>query len=295
MLSLLLIICSVLLSAVFCILVIHLITYFISQTYLRKHYPKEFYHEIKRSNRVELVLSRDKSLMLSFNGYNVSDAEELGFTKVVRICFGGYSFHYRYRTFKSPQDAIERKNFIRGDYGLYSIDGEWWSTIFWGRKTYNNPFYPNHHLGCWVYDFDKNRYIDKSQFERDQSNFPLLSVLKNTPYITKSCKEQMIDEIHWWMEKREWTLPVLHFLHLDFLYRKPLITLEFEVVGQSGGLGDKRDTWKGGVYASSIHLTDDPTFLKFHNLVMKQPHKTYQLKEFLYYRINSFMSDERKY
>ena len=240
---------------------------------------------------VDMYLTSSKDLMFHIDHFTKdwADDYENDFARQIVITFGGISifikFGHSYLHIKDPlQDESKTLYF-----GLYSIDGDlFWDNFWFGSHLYPNPFKPNHFIKSTVFDMSSLNMIS---YHSD--DHPYVRRLKDVPYTDKTNNTSNVRRLDFYIVRRHYTLPLLHFLHMSKLYTKSYTDLEFD----SSGLGVDKG-WKGQVCGSSIRL-DDPNEHELLYLLNRTiggnygylPNFNIKLDE----RISQFLTADKKY
>ena len=255
---------------------------------VRKHrnYIKDVLY---KSPRFTITMSGSHDLMITRHQYSkmwIEDYTDTKHSHDIMFWIGGLTFTFYYK-----------KDFLEGNvddrmraYGLYSVDGEsFWNLFWWGNHTYSNPFKPNRIISKTVYDFDNLTPVNKKDID-STDQMPCFQILTDKPFIDKDGVRQNVHEIKFWLEEMRWTLPILHWLHLDGIYQKSYLFMDFE---SDTELGVGRHDWKGGVVGGSINITRDYSDIaKLYRKHLKKPTDVEllsRLKEDLDFVIMGFM------
>lgn len=232
-------------------------------------------------------------LMLHFT-HEVNDCAGEGDAHHIYLTFAGLLFDFRYGNdyLEDGADEEEQSKY----YGFYAIDSElFWRGIGIGTHLYDNPLTPMKFIGHYGYDIKKNKLIllDK---DYDRGSNPDLTFREqiDTSYTNKNGEIQDVSKMRWFIEERRWTLPLLHWLHLDNLYVKRIVDLEFEA---NPGIGVNRNEWKGGVCGASICLNDEPKIFKLYNKAIrsKRSKPILDFYDAISDRITEFMWIEKRF
>lgn len=301
---------SIILSIIIGIFIIHFIGLWVSS----KIYHKKRGWGFKLGNRFELHVTSEKSLMIDFTRYYkwYVDEESIDtnmYSHNIHLTIGGFKFIWKY-----GNNPIDKPDDYYNDfcdtkyYGLYSVDGEiFWNDIWWGNHLYNNPFACNKFLGCYVLDIDngklinKNILIDYNKEYNPNIKFPYVYEKENDTYVNKNGIKQHVPEIKFYYEKRSWCPPILYYLKLSWLYIKNRVDLEFECSNNGDktfdGIGVKaNNSWKGGVYGSSIQINKYPELYNmFNKISVGQLNELSRFKYMTNNLIKDFMLYQKKY
>ena len=238
---------------------------------------------IKLGKHVEVSITSEPSLIVHYYHYYKWYIEEESydnkmFAKNLNIIIGGFSINIRY-----GHEGVADSDESYGDFcnskswGLYSIDGEkFWRDFWWGKKIYDNPFAPTKFLGGWILDVANGELINRKfldKFEKEYNpnfKFPYVYEKENDIYVNKNCEKQIVPFIHFWYEMRAWTLPILYWLKLSWLYQMKRVDLDFNIesIGTPfNGIGANADSdWKGGVYGTGIKIDSSEMLNMFNSI-----------------------------
>ena len=252
-----------------------------------------------RTKRFEGHLTFDKSMMLSHHHYSEMYFEDYSdgvYTKEICLTIGGLYLVYKY----GFEFAYVKNDDSKSKYfGFYSVDGEWIWRTFWSKHLHDNPLLPQKHIGTYDFDMDTNRMIDSNVFRSYSKQYnpdmerPYVSILKDTIYVNKMGELQNMNEIKFWITEMRYTLPLLHALHLDKLYQKTYVHLNFD---SDTGLGVESGSWKGGVLGSAMNLTlHYPELLKLYKKYRRGKCTKEQFQLGLNKRISDFMTTDKEY
>ena len=304
---------STLITCVIVIFLIHFVGLYISKKIFEKRAEKQDFNNTKlfKGNRLFVYLTSDKSLMVSKHHYGElwMDDYDTNYSRDICLTIGGFYFIWKY--------GSEDKAYVNPDkygdddvtkyYGLYSTDSNiWWDSIWWGKHLYNNPFYMNKFLGCWLFDFNKAilvnaKTVDKFSKEYDETiPYPYIVEMEHVQYINKNNETQIVPYIAWTIEDRRWTAPILNLFGLGKFFYHQSVDLTFDIQGRGenfGGLGIEHDTYKGGVYGASIRLSDYPELLNMYNNITRRNRMDLvsQFKHEIFNLIENFMTNMKKY
>lgn len=283
------------------VIILHFICLAITRYLKPANYLNDIFHIFKR--KISLYYTSDPSLMISKHHYTSLDKEDMikgcEYAKALCITFGGLYLIYRYsQDFIMDKNADEKSSY----FGLYSADGEkFWSYFWTPTSLYDNPLKARKYLGTFINDIISHKKYNKNLFESYSEQYnpslkiPYLVELNDTTYTAKNGHQQNVNQIKWWVEETHFTLPLLHWIHLDKLYVKKYISLAFE---SDTELGVERGSWKGGVIGSSIKITkkDEPKIYHTYKMVeYGNDNLTYELHRRLIHRINFFMKKEQRF
>lgn len=247
------------------LIVSHLCVYpIVNRIRMKKLKENKYWNEcVKRTPRLSVFLSTSRDLMISFShfyeGYDYDD-ETRKYSREIVIHFGGLCIFWKYgHVFLEHGKKMDDDGKTKY-YGLYCIDN-WhgcWDCIWWGNHLYDTPFMYRTHLSTEVIDWKTIKpinedYLHKYSDRYDETRkFPYYKVLKHTKYNSKSCGQQDIDWIRFYVIQRRYTMPIAHLLKLDRWIQKTHVSLDWEC--SPPGIGSGRDYWKGATYRSSINL-----------------------------------------
>lgn len=280
---------------------------------------RRFYRNIiYSSKRYEFAVTSEKSLMLSVcHRINLFDEDDnpCEYSHYIRFIIGGFSLIINF-----GHDFLQSDSHYMGDkhmyFGLYSIDSElFWRSIWFKTHLYDNPFVPVRHIGTSYFDMDKTKDKLKACFIKRTDGFYyiqdhpeiLYKEYNDTFYTCKDGKVEPVSRIVFYIEQRLYTLPLLHWLHLDNLYTKRYLGLGFDTTGIGVDKG-----WDGQVMSSDIKLSvfkdkdnDYAAAMSLYNLInsfrfkfMNNKKKAYYidlLDNTLQYIITRFMCEDKKY
>ncbi|MCM1217985.1 MAG: hypothetical protein NC548_26160 [Lachnospiraceae bacterium] len=261
--------------------------------WLRTKSKKKYENNILNSKRFRLYATSDKSLMLCYT-HDTSywrDDEDAKYAKSIGLTFGGFNFSFYWSKDFLPDDKYD--NDICKFYGFHTINNEkFWNCFWWGNKLYDNPFKNTYFLGCWLFDPNTCNLINQKGME--YKDYPLIHVSSNTSYTCKDGDKHDVNKITWWIEERIWIAPILHWLHIDYLFPSVKVSLSFD---SNTELGVKRGSWKGGVMGSDINLTNEPDLYNtYMNITRKgHAHLITKFKHDISQRIKYFLTQEKRY
>lgn len=143
-------------------------------------------------------------------------------------------------------------------FGFYSVDGEFPSQIIY---AYGKEIYAYHFKNLpWAYDFVDTKYFNDSikawfSSKEVEDEYNLINnkdyvIIDRTyqSYITKSGKVQKTD-VKGLLERRRWRRKIYKWFRIPMYLTRTSLDLHF-----NPSIGDKRDTWKGGVCSCSINV-----------------------------------------
>lgn len=223
------------------------------------------------------------------------------FSHSVILSYGGINLSFRFgHNYSSDYDKLYLFGFVSQDCELLWADFCIYNPFKHQNSYFSCPWFPGFYLGERELNPNTGELIPINTHDYDYEH-QYITTLTNVHYTGNDNQTHPVSEINFWITERRWTSILLHKLNLDSLYTFRRVDLEFEVSDKLG-LGSQRDSWKGGVIASSVQLKDNLLDL-FDQCVQCSKNKYYcnidetiaSFKSEISNRINYFLTEEHSY
>lgn len=237
---------------------------------------------------------KDPSLMVTWRKFTRDSVDDdlNPFSDMLILEYGGFHLIFQW-----GQNYLEADNYSYSDdkssyYGLYSVDGEFPTEMWWGNKIYDIIWFRTKHVGTYVFDMSTLKF---EKYVSLDDHKPVVE-LTDTEYTCKDGVKRPVGKISFWFVERRYESRFLQWIGLGDFFQKKYVYLEWDTTGV--GVEEEHCGYESQTLGSDILLTKekDGELLSYYSEVTSgHLNMMGKFMSEVNKKVNFFMDEEKKY